>query len=47
MSKRQRQPQRPRRPAGEWTTKRCEDCGDEIEVNRHGMRTLCSCDAAC
>ncbi|MGA5497745.1 hypothetical protein ACPCSP_25615 [Streptomyces cinereoruber] len=37
---------RPSRPAGEWSTKRCEKCGEQVEVSRHGLRTLCSCDAA-
>ena len=23
----------------------CEDCGDPIEIDSDGMRTLCSCDA--
>ena len=26
-------------------TTRCEDCGDRIEIESDGMRTLCSCDA--
>jgi hypothetical protein len=29
----------------EWRTSRCEDCGDQIEIDPDGMRTLCSCDA--
>ena len=29
----------------EWRTGRCPDCGDEIEIHRDGLRSLCSCDA--
>ncbi|MEV6738663.1 hypothetical protein AB0N14_17710 [Streptomyces sp. NPDC051104] len=25
---------------------RCADCGDQIEIDPDGFRTLCSCDAA-
>lgn len=32
----------PDQPA--WRTSRCEDCGDPIEIDSDGMRTLCSCD---
>jgi hypothetical protein len=29
-----------------WRTTRCEDCGDEIDIDSDGWRTLCACDAA-
>lgn len=34
---------KPRQP--EWRDAICEDCGDEIEIDRDGWRTLCACDA--
>ncbi|MET8609761.1 hypothetical protein [Streptomyces misionensis] len=30
-----------------WRTTRCDDCGDEIEVNQYGDRTLCTCSVSC
>lgn len=27
-------------------TTRCEDCGERVEVEPGGFRTLCACDAA-
>ncbi|MFF4388569.1 hypothetical protein ACFY0G_17580 [Streptomyces sp. NPDC001552] len=40
----QAKPETSRQP--EWRTTRCKDCGDRIEVDTDGFRTLCSCDAA-
>ncbi|MDJ0344261.1 hypothetical protein QMK19_29060 [Streptomyces sp. H10-C2] len=33
-------------PAVRTRAARCEDCGEEIEVDSDGFRTLCACDAA-
>ncbi|MFF0092734.1 hypothetical protein ACFYSF_22615 [Streptomyces canus] len=30
-----------------WRTTRCGECGDEIEVDQFGWKTVCSCLAAC
>lgn len=27
-------------------TTRCQDCGDQIEIDDDGFRTLCGCDVA-
>jgi hypothetical protein len=32
--------------SAETYTTRCPDCGDRIEVEPDGYRTLCSCDSA-
>lgn len=29
-----------------WRLARCEGCGDEIEIDQDGYRTLCGCDVA-
>lgn len=28
-----------------WRTTRCTDCGEQIEIDPDGWRTLCACDA--
>lgn len=27
-----------------WRTTRCNDCGDQIDIDHDGWRTLCACD---